>query len=66
MILPLFKMAGNLPLFIILFKKSQICAEKTSTCSFKLLAGIAVICVAFLAFNLLICLKTSLMLIPQK
>ena len=41
-------------------------SEKISAFSFTNLTGILVICVAFLAFNLLISLKTSLMLTPQK
>ena len=66
MISPFFKIAGNLPLFVVSFKKSQIYAEKISAFSFKILTGISVICVAFLGFNLLISLKTSLTLTPQK
>ena len=58
MISPFFKIVGNLPLLIILFKKSEIYAGKIS--------GISVICIDFLAFNLLIFLKTSLTLTPQK
>ena len=56
MISPFFKIVGNLPLLIILFTKSD--AGKIS--------GISVICIDFLAFNLLIFLKTSLTLTPQK
>ena len=41
-------------------------AEKISVFSFKILTGISVICVAFLAFNLLNSLKTSLTVRPQK
>ena len=63
---PFFEIAGNLPLFIVSFKKSQIYAEKISSFSFKILTRISVICVAFLAFNLLISLKTSLTLTPQE
>ena len=66
MISPFFKIAGNLPLLMVSFKKSQIFAEKTSAFSFKIITGISVISVASLAFNLLISLKTSLTLTPQK
>ena len=62
---PFFKIAGNLPLFIVSFQKSQIYVEKISAFSFKILTGMSVICVAFLAFNLLISLKTSSTLAPQ-
>ena len=63
MILPFFKTAGNFTLLIVSFKKSQIYAEKFS---FKVLAGISVVCSAFLPFNLLIFLKTPLTLTSQK
>ena len=63
---PFFKIAGNLTLLIVSFKKSQIYAEKILTFSFKILRGISVICVAFLAFNLLISLRASLTVTPQK
>ena len=63
---PFFKIAGDLPLFIVSFKKSQIYAEKISAFSFKVLAGISVVYSAFLPFNLLIFLKTPLTLTSQK
>ena len=50
---PFLKIAGNLPLIIVSFKKSQIYAEKISAFSFNISL------VGFLAFNLLISLKTS-------
>ena len=65
-ILLFFKIAGNLPSLIVSFKKSQIYAEKMLAFSFEVLTGISVICVAFLAINRLISLKTSLTLTPQK
>ena len=66
MILLFFKIAGTLPLLIVSFKISQIYAEKISAFSFRILTVISVIYVAFLAFNVLISLKTSLTLTPQK
>ena len=54
---PFLKIAGNLPLIIVSFKKSQIYAEEISAFSFNISL------VDFLAFNLLISLKTSLLVL---
>ena len=64
-ILPSFKIAENLRLLIVSFIKSQIYAEKISSISLKILTGVSLIYVAFLAFNLLLSTKTSLTFTPQ-